>query len=73
MTNLESFEEWEQETLDSFPDKNEREALDKAKTETELELAVKKVLRERYQEHIKNRKLTILFNLFLTIVCFTAL
>lgn len=42
-------------------------------TKIEFELMVKEFLRERYQEYIKNRKLTILFNLFLTIVCFTAL
>lgn len=73
MTRLESFEEWEQETLDSFPDEKIREAFNKARTKIEFELMVKEFLRERYQEHIKNRKLTILFNLFLTIVCFTAL
>lgn len=71
MTRLESFEEWEQETLDSFLDEKIREAFNKARTKIEFELMVKEFLRERYQEHIKNRKLTILFNLFLTIVCFT--
>lgn len=52
MTSLESFEKWAQETLDSFPNENEQKAFDKARTEIELELAVKKVLQERYQEHL---------------------
>lgn len=52
MTKLESFEDWAQKTLVEFPDQNERKAFDKAKTERELELAVKKVLQERYKEHI---------------------
>ena len=73
MTRIESFEEWERETLDSFPDEKIREALNKARTKIEFELMVKEFLRERHQEYIKNRKLTILFNSFLTIVCFTAL
>lgn len=57
----------------AFPMKKIREAFNKAMTKIEFELMVKEFLRERYQEYIKNRKLTILFNLFLTIVCFTAL
>lgn len=73
MTRIESFEEWERETLDSFPDEKIREAFNKAMTKIEFELMVKEFLRERHQEYIKNRKLTILFNSFLTIVCFTAL
>mgnify|MGYP004584200663 FL=1 len=73
MTRIESFEEWERETLDSFPDEKIREAFNKARTKIEFELMVKEFLRERHQEYIKNRKLTILFNSFLTIVCFTAL
>ena len=52
MTSLESFEKWEKETLDSFPDKNEQKSFDKARTETEFEFAVKKVLQERYQDHL---------------------
>lgn len=73
MTRIESFEEWERETLDSFPDEKIREAFNKARMKIEFELMVKEFLRERHQEYIKNRKLTILFNSFLTIVCFTAL
>lgn len=54
MTKLESFDEWSRKTLAEFPDQNERETFDKAQTEQELELAVKKVLQEKYKKHIKN-------------------
>lgn len=41
MTRIESFEEWERETLDSFPDEKIREAFNKAMTKIEFELMVK--------------------------------
>ena len=49
MTSLESFEKWARETLDSFPDENEQKAFDKARTEIELELAVKKAFNKNLQ------------------------
>lgn len=52
MTKLESFEDWAQKTLAECSGINEQETFNKAKTELELELAVKKVLRERYEERI---------------------
>ena len=53
MTKLESFEDWAQKTLAECSGINEQETFNKAKTELELELAVKKVTGKIRRAHNK--------------------